>query len=87
MQTVQSVQLALQIFLWLQGLFLFSVVWTIGGTISGDSRPKFDAFLRTLISGTDPNYPKPKTSKLTKSHVFPERGVECDASDAAKARG
>ena len=50
----------------LQGLFLFSLVWSIAGTITGDSRKKFDVFFRTLISGTDAEHPKPKTIKLTK---------------------
>ena len=26
-----------QIFLWLQGLFLFALVWTVAGTINADS--------------------------------------------------
>ena len=52
--------------LWLQGLFLFSLVWTVGGTITGDSRKKFDVFFRTLISGTDADNPKPKSIKITK---------------------
>jgi dynein heavy chain len=56
----------LQITLWLQGLFLFSLVWTVGGTITGDSRKKFDEYFRNLIGGTDPDHPKPKTCKLTK---------------------
>ena len=56
----------LQITLQLQGLFLFSLVWSIAGTITGDSRKKFDVFFRTLISGTDAEHPKPKTVKLTK---------------------
>ena len=34
--------------------------------ITGDGRKKFDAFFRTLISGTNKEYPKPKSSKLTK---------------------
>jgi len=56
----------LQMTLQLQGLFLFSLVWSIAGTITGDSRKKFDVFFRMLISGTDPEHPKPKTIKLTK---------------------
>ncbi|XP_039273758.2 dynein axonemal heavy chain 3-like isoform X3 [Styela clava] len=76
-----------QIFLWLQGLFLFSLVWTLGGTIDGDSRSKFDQFFRNLISGTDTNHPKPKTSKLTKSHVFPERGSIYDYYFQKKSSG
>uniref|UniRef100_A0A8C5KDB1 Dynein axonemal heavy chain 3 n=1 Tax=Jaculus jaculus TaxID=51337 RepID=A0A8C5KDB1_JACJA len=63
-----------QIFLWLQGLFLFSLVWTIAGTINGDSRRKFDVFFRNLIMGMDDNHPRPKSVKLTKNNIFPERG-------------
>lgn len=62
-----------QITMWLQGLFLFAVVWTLGGTITGDSRKKFDAFYRSLIMGMDDKYPLPKSIKLKKNN-FPERG-------------
>ncbi|KAM4624509.1 dynein axonemal heavy chain 3 [Polymixia lowei] len=67
-----------QITMWLQGLFLFAVVWTVGGTINGDSRKKFDSFYRTLIAGTDDEHPRPKSVKLTKSNIFPERGTVYD---------
>lgn len=30
--------------------YLFSVVWSIGATCDGDSRKKFDVFLRKKIS-------------------------------------
>uniref|UniRef100_A0A8C7GT98 Dynein axonemal heavy chain 3 n=1 Tax=Oncorhynchus kisutch TaxID=8019 RepID=A0A8C7GT98_ONCKI len=63
-----------QVTMWLQGLFLFAVVWSVGGTINGDSRNKFDAFYRNLIMGMDDNHPRPKSVKLTKNNVFPERG-------------
>lgn len=56
----------LQITNWLQGLFIFAMVWSIGGTINGDSRKKFDAFFRLLISGTDKDHPKPNNIKMTK---------------------
>ena len=62
-----------QVTLWLQGLFLFSLVWTVGGTIMGDSKLKFDVFFRTLISGVDNEHPKPKSIKITKVG----RGGEC----------
>ncbi|KAM4632527.1 dynein axonemal heavy chain 3 [Discoglossus pictus] len=67
-----------QITLWLQGLFLFALVWTIGGTINNDSRKKFDVFYRNLIMGMDDDHPRPKSVKLTKNNVFPERGSVYD---------
>lgn len=63
-----------QIFLWLQGLFLFALVWTVAGTINADSRKKFDVFFRNLIMGMDDNNPRPKSVKLTKNNIFPEKG-------------
>ena len=51
---------------WIQGLFLFCLVWGVAGTITGDSRKKFDTFFRLLISGTDKDHPKPKDIKLSK---------------------
>ncbi|XP_077979573.1 dynein axonemal heavy chain 3-like isoform X2 [Glandiceps talaboti] len=67
-----------QITLWLQGLFLFSLVWTVGGTLDTNSRLKFDQYFRTLISGTVQEHPKPKSIKITKSNSFPERGTIYD---------
>nr|XP_055037339.1 dynein axonemal heavy chain 3 isoform X1 [Misgurnus anguillicaudatus]XP_055037340.1 dynein axonemal heavy chain 3 isoform X1 [Misgurnus anguillicaudatus] len=64
--------------LWLQGLFLFAVVWSLGGTINGHSRKKFDAFYRNLIMGAIANHPRPQSVKLTKNNVFPERGTVYD---------
>ncbi|KAM6951542.1 dynein axonemal heavy chain 3 [Aplochiton taeniatus] len=67
-----------QVTMWLQGLFLFAVVWSVGGTINGDSRKKFDVFYRHLITGMNEEHPRPKSVKLTKSNVFPERGTVYD---------
>lgn len=63
-----------QITIWLQGLFLFALVWSLGGTITGDSRKKFDIFFRNLLSGKDDENPRPKSIKLKKNSIFPERG-------------
>ncbi|XP_047390171.1 dynein axonemal heavy chain 3 isoform X4 [Sciurus carolinensis] len=63
-----------QVFLWLQGLFLFSLVWTVAGTINAESRKKFDLFFRNLIMGMDDSHPRPKSVKLTKNNIFPDRG-------------
>lgn len=63
-----------QIFLWLQGLFLFALVWTVAGTINTNSRKKFDLFFRNLIMGMDDNNPRPRSVKLTRNNIFPEKG-------------
>uniref|UniRef100_A0A8D3CSS9 AAA+ ATPase domain-containing protein n=1 Tax=Scophthalmus maximus TaxID=52904 RepID=A0A8D3CSS9_SCOMX len=63
-----------QISMWLQGLFLFAVVWTLGGTITGGSRKKFDVFYRNLIMGADEEHPRPQSFTLKKNNIFPERG-------------
>lgn len=63
-----------QIFLWLQGLFLFALVWTVASTINSDGRKKFDLFFRNLIMGLDDSNPRPKSVRLTKNNTFPERG-------------
>lgn len=65
-----------QVTLWLQALFVFAVVWSLGGTINGNSRKKFDIFYRNLIMGTNTDHPRPQSVKLTKSNVFPERGLQ-----------
>ncbi|CAG5890787.1 unnamed protein product [Menidia menidia] len=67
-----------QITMWLQGLFLFAVVWSLGGTITGDKRKRFDVFFRTLIADMNDEHPRPKSIKLKKNNVFPERGTVYD---------
>ncbi|XP_062847578.1 dynein axonemal heavy chain 3 [Trichomycterus rosablanca] len=67
-----------QMTMWLQSLFLFAVVWTVGGTINGESRKKFDVFYRNLLTGTMEQHPRPKSVKLTKSSTFPEKGSVYD---------
>lgn len=64
--------------LWLPCLFLFSLVWSLGGALVGDSRTKFDAFYRTLISGTDQKHPRPKSIKMAKVHLIPICVYLCD---------
>ncbi|MEQ2228566.1 Dynein heavy chain 3, axonemal, partial [Ilyodon furcidens] len=67
-----------QITIWLQGLFLFALVWSLGGTITGDSRKKFDIFFRNMVTGMDDELPRPKSIKLKKNNIFPERGTVYD---------
>lgn len=63
------------IILWLQGLFLFALVWTVGGIIDADSRKKFDLFYRNLLMGMNDENPRPKSVKLTRNNIFPETGA------------
>ena len=51
---------------WLQGLFQFSIVWSIGSTVTGVSRKGFDEFFRGVLNGVNPTHPKPKSCKITK---------------------
>ncbi|CAB3991140.1 dynein heavy chain 3, axonemal-like, partial [Paramuricea clavata] len=76
-----------QISSWLQCLFLFAMVWGVAGTITGESRKKFDAFFRLLISGTDKDHPKPKNIKLSKQNVFPDPGIVYDYYFVKQASG
>uniref|UniRef100_A0A8C3ES90 Dynein axonemal heavy chain 3 n=1 Tax=Corvus moneduloides TaxID=1196302 RepID=A0A8C3ES90_CORMO len=64
-----------QITSWLQALFLFALVWTIGGIIDADSRRKFDSFFRNLLNGMNEENPRPKNVKLNKNNIFPEKGA------------
>ncbi|KAK0675118.1 DYH3 protein, partial [Pygoscelis papua] len=66
------------IILWLQGLFLFALVWTVGGIIEADSRKKFDLFYRNLLMGMNDENPRPKSVKLTRNNIFPETGSVYD---------
>ncbi|CAL8075896.1 unnamed protein product [Calicophoron daubneyi] len=61
------------VYLQLQALFLFAMVWSFGSVLPTDSRKKFDAFFRDLVSGINVENPKPKSIKLTKGNSFPER--------------
>ncbi|CAF4568450.1 unnamed protein product [Rotaria sp. Silwood1] len=77
----------LQMLLWLQGLFLFALIWGLAGTITSDSRKKFDTFLRDFLTGTMEEYPKPKSIKFSKANIFPERNTCFDFYFEKKAAG
>ncbi|KAK3579501.1 hypothetical protein CHS0354_028323 [Potamilus streckersoni] len=73
-----------QVTMWLQGLFIFSLIWSVGATLAGESRKKFDQFFRNVLSGTDPDHPKPKSIKRI---TIPERGTIYDFSFEKKGSG
>ncbi len=73
--------------MWLQGLFLFSLIWGLGSTLNLDSRKKFDLFLKEfLLVGMD-EYPRPKSIKYNKNNIFPERGTCFDYYFEKRASG
>jgi len=59
-------------------IIIFSLIWSIGSLIKGDSRNKFDTFLRKLLLGNIDEYKKPATFRLTKTNLFPDLGTVYD---------
>eukprot|EP00842_Homolaphlyctis_polyrhiza_P000439 jgi/Hompol1/1396/HPOL_002693-RA len=52
--------------LWVTIFFVFACTWSLGGTLDGRSRKKFDFFFRTLIGGGNKDYPPPEKFKMDK---------------------
>ena len=50
--------------LWLHNVFIFSSVWSLGGSIDGESRRKFDLFFRKLLNGGDGSTQAPNNVKI-----------------------
>ncbi|CAI6363283.1 unnamed protein product [Macrosiphum euphorbiae] len=59
-------------------IIIFSMIWSFGSLIKGDSRNKFDTFLRKLLLGNIDEYQKPATFRLTKANLFPDMGTVYD---------
>ena len=56
---------------------MFSAVWSIGATCDGDSRIKFDKFVRDLLLGKLEEHPVPKMiGKI--DIMFPDQGLVYD---------
>ncbi|XP_017770457.1 PREDICTED: dynein heavy chain 3, axonemal-like [Nicrophorus vespilloides] len=64
--------------IWLQCMCLFCLAWGLGATLTSDGRKRFDVFYRKMLYGEDKKNPKPKTFKLTKAQLFPERSIVFD---------
>ena len=63
---------------WLLGVFLFSTVWSVGATLDSNGRVAFDKFFRTLVSGMNDAYARPKSIKISKQTNFPDRSTVYD---------
>lgn len=62
----------------MQCVLLFSIVWGVCSNLINDSRQFMNDFLRRILLGNDENYPKPKSFKLTKQQLFPDRNTIFD---------
>ena len=73
---------------WLDSLFLFSLVWSVGGCVDEVGRERFDALLRKLLINQPPEeYRQYVTGAARKvAQNFPEKGLVYDFT-FDKARG
>ncbi|KAJ3342735.1 Dynein heavy chain 7, axonemal [Gonapodya sp. JEL0774] len=60
----------------LQGMFLLSLIWSIGATTNDVGRSKMDTFIRTAVAGTNSVCPLPKDFKFEVPP--PENGLVFD---------
>ncbi|XP_066529410.1 dynein axonemal heavy chain 12 [Hoplias malabaricus] len=71
---------------WIMAAFAFSLVWSVGGCCDGDSRERFDEFLREIISGKSNEHPIP--SIVSKWDCpFDDKGLVYDYSYEFKGKG
>ncbi|KAB0793663.1 hypothetical protein PPYR_13283 [Photinus pyralis] len=73
--------------IWLQTAIVFCIVWGLGSTLTSQGRISFDVFFRKLIYGEDKSHPKPKSFKLQKNQLFPERYIIFDWVFDKKSNG
>ncbi|XP_066246402.1 dynein axonemal heavy chain 3 [Euwallacea similis] len=59
--------------LWMQCVFLFCLAWGLGSTLTHEGRKLFDTFYRKILQGQNKKKPKPKSFKLSKNQIFPDR--------------
>lgn len=72
--------------LWLQGLFVFSLVWSLGAALSLEERARFDVMLREILS--TPEQDRPSYVKTSgKSVALPDRLTVYDFVFERKATG
>ncbi|XP_076653327.1 dynein heavy chain 3, axonemal [Halictus rubicundus] len=63
---------------WLQCILLFSMIWGMCSVLISDSRKSFDVYIRKVLLGNDEECPRPKSFKLSKQQLFPDRGTVYD---------
>ncbi|XP_076299082.1 dynein heavy chain 3, axonemal isoform X2 [Lasioglossum baleicum] len=60
---------------WLQCILLFSMIWGMCSVLISDSRKSFDVYIRKVLLGNDEECPRPKSFKLSKQQLFPDKGT------------
>uniref|UniRef100_A0A2K5KRN4 Dynein axonemal heavy chain 12 n=1 Tax=Cercocebus atys TaxID=9531 RepID=A0A2K5KRN4_CERAT len=76
----------LNIFLHQQACFIFSLIWSIGGSCDTDGRHVFDAFIRLIILGKDEENPVPDSVGKWEC-PFDEKGLVYDYMYELKNKG
>ncbi|CAH2313074.1 dynein heavy chain 12, axonemal [Pelobates cultripes] len=71
---------------WIMACFGFSMVWSIGGCCDTDSRVKFDAFVREILSGKSEAHPLPVAVGKWEC-PFDEKGLVYDYVYELKGKG
>ncbi|XP_027026371.2 dynein axonemal heavy chain 12 [Tachysurus fulvidraco] len=71
---------------WIMAAFAFSLVWSVGGGIDGDSRETFDTFLREILLGKSDKHPIPAAVSNWEC-PFDEKGLVYDYYYEFKGKG
>eukprot|EP01135_Chromosphaera_perkinsii_P007265 Nk52_evm73s745 gene=Nk52_evmTU73s745 len=67
-----------QITCWLECLFLFSIVWSLGAGVDQDSQNKFNDFFRGILNDGVPGVDKPSNIRMDRNAIFPQKGTVFD---------
>ena len=60
--------------IYMQMVFLFSVLWGLCSSLTKEGKPKFDIHFRNLLDGLVKGHSKPISFKLARSNLYPETG-------------
>ncbi|XP_072525468.1 dynein axonemal heavy chain 12 isoform X2 [Salminus brasiliensis] len=71
---------------WIMAAFAFALVWSVGGSCDGDSRGRFDKFLKEITSGKSDEHPIPATISKWEC-PFDDKGLVYDYFYEFKGKG